>query len=57
MTKKTYNLVATCVASVAAIASGIVTYVGPEYTTAINASIPLAEGAILAICSNFTEKD
>lgn len=57
MTKKTYNLVATCVASVAAIASGIITYVNPEYTTAINASIPLAEGAILAICSNFTEKD
>lgn len=53
MSKKTYALVATITSAVAAVAVGLVTYFNPGCAAAINASIPIAEGAIIAICGNF----
>lgn len=57
MSKKTYALVATLTSAAAAAAIGLVTFFGPGYAEAINASITIAEGAIIGICANFiTEK-
>lgn len=56
MSQKTFNLVSTITTSIAAIAIGIVTYIKPQYATAINDSIVIAEGAVIAICGNFVDK-
>lgn len=53
MKKRTYALVATLTSAVAAAAVGLVTYFNPSCAAAVNASIPIAEGAIIAICGNF----
>lgn len=53
MSKKTYALIATLTSAAAAAAVGLVTYFNPSCAAAINASIPIAEGAIIAICGNF----
>lgn len=55
MTKRVYALVATLTSAVAAAAVGLVTFFDPAYAAAINASIPIAEGAIIAICGNFVK--
>lgn len=57
MKRKTFNLISTITTSISAIAIGDVTYVKPHYAAAINDSIVLAEGAIIAICGNFVEKE
>lgn len=56
MSKKTYALVATLTSAVSAAAVGLVTFFEPEYAAAINASIPIAEGAVIAICGNFVKE-
>lgn len=53
MSKRTYALVATLTSAIAAAAAGLVAYFDPACATAVNASIPVAEGAIIAICGNF----
>lgn len=55
MTKRVYALVATLTSAAAAAAVGLVTFFDPAYAAAINASIPIAEGAIIAICGNFVK--
>lgn len=55
MSKRTYALVATLTSAIAAAACGLVTFFNPAYAGAINASIPIAEGAIIAICGNFVK--
>lgn len=57
MSKKTYALVSTITSAVAAVAAGLVSYFNPPYASAINASIPVAEGAIIAICGNFVKNE
>lgn len=56
MSKRTYALVATLTSAAAAAAVGLVTYFNPAQAEAINASIPIAEGAIIAICANFIKE-
>ena len=53
MSKRTYELIVTISGAVSAIAIGLVTYFKPQYATAINSSIEIAESAIVAICGNF----
>lgn len=55
MSKKLYALIATITSAVAAVAAGLVTYFNPSCAAAVNASIPVAEGAIIAICGNFVK--
>ena len=52
MSKKTYELIVTISGAVSAIAIGLVTYFKPQYATAINSSIEIAESALVAICGN-----
>lgn len=56
MNKKTFTLVATLTSAVSAAAIGLVTYFAPGNAEAINASISIAEGAVIAICANFTKE-
>lgn len=55
MSKRTYALIATLTSAIAASAAGLVTYFSPSCAAAVNASIPVAEGAIIAICGNFVK--
>ena len=57
MSKKFYNLIVAITGGVATIAIGFVTYFKPDYATVINASIGIAETAILEICNNFVKAD
>lgn len=57
MSKKTYALVSTLTTAVATAAIGLVTYFNPGYAEAINASITIAEGAVIAICANFVKAE
>ncbi len=52
-----YNLVVAITGGVATIAIGFVTYFKPDYATVINASIGIAETAILEICNNFVKTE
>lgn len=53
MDKQVYNIVAACVTGVIGIAAAIIAKVNPPMEAAIEASLPVLEGAILTICSNF----
>ena len=53
MSNKLYTLICTLTTAVAGAAIGIVTYLNPSTAEAINASISIAEGAIIAIVGNF----
>ena len=53
MDKKTYNIVAACVTGVIGIAAAIIAKVNPPMEAAIEASLPVLEGAILTIAGNF----
>lgn len=55
MSKKTFALVSGIVGAVQAAAVAIVTYVSPEYSTAINSSIVVLGTAIIEICTKFVE--
>ena len=55
MSKKTYELIVTISGAVATIAIGLITYFKPQYATAINSSIEIAETALVAICGNFVD--
>jgi len=56
MSKKTFNLVVGILGGISAIACAVVAYAQPPYFTAIIASIPVAETAIVEICSKFVEE-
>jgi hypothetical protein len=53
MDKKTYNIVAACVTGVIGIAAAVIAKINPPMEAAIQASLPVLEGAILTICGNF----
>lgn len=57
MSRKVYNLVAAIVTGVIGIAAAIVALVNPPMIAAIEASLPVLEGAILTIANNFVEED
>ena len=56
MSQRTFNLIAIITSSLAAIAVGVVQYIGKGPVQAIVDSIPLIEGCIIGVCANFTIK-
>lgn len=57
MSRKVYNLVAAIVTGVIGIAAAVVALVNPPMEVAIEASLPVLEGAILTIANNFVVED
>lgn len=57
MKKSVYNVIAAIVTGVIGIAAAIVALVNPPMIAAIEASLPVLEGAILTIANNFVEED
>lgn len=53
MDKKTYNIIAASVTGVIGVIAAVVAKINPAYEAAIEASLPVLEGAILTICGNF----
>lgn len=53
MDKKTYNIVAAVTTGVIGIISAVIAKLNPAYEAAIEASLPVLEGAILTIAGNF----
>lgn len=57
MSKKLFALISCVTSAVSALAVGLVTFFEPSHASAINASIPLIEGCIIAVCSNFVKAE
>ena len=57
MSKKVFNLVTGIIGAVQTIGVAIVTYVGPEYATAINSAIVIAGTAAIEICNLFVKEE
>jgi len=56
MSRKLFNLISTIITCVSMAAIAFVTYFNPGPAEAINSSIAIAEGAAIAICSNFVKE-
>jgi hypothetical protein len=57
MSKKTFNLVTGIVGGVQAIAVAVVTYIQPEFATAINSAIVVIGTAVIEACSQFVKAE
>ena len=57
MSRKVYNLVAAIVTGVIGIAAAVVALVNPPMIAAIEASLPVLEGAVLTIANNFVKEE
>ena len=57
MSKKVFTLISSIVGGVETIAVGCVTYMSPEYATAINAAILIAGTAVIDICAQFLKEE
>lgn len=57
MSRKVYNVIAASVTGVVGIAAAIIALVNPPMIAAIEASLPVLEGAILTIANNFVVED
>ena len=53
MSRKVYNVVAASVTGFIGIAAAVLALVNPPMLAAIEASLPVLEGAVLTICNNF----
>ena len=53
MSRKVYNVVAASVTGVIGVAAAIIALVNPPMEAAIEASLPVLEGAVLTIANNF----
>lgn len=53
MKRSVYNVVAASVTGVIGIAAAVLALVNPPMLAAIEASLPVLEGAVLTICNNF----
>ena len=56
MSKKVFNLVTAIVGALQAVGVAVVTYISPEYATAINSAVVIAGTAIIEICNLFTKE-
>lgn len=56
MKTSTYNIIAAAVSGVIGIAAAVLAKINPPCEAAIEASLPVLEGAILTICGNFVVK-
>ena len=57
MSKKTFNLITGIVGALQTAGVAIVTYMNPEWATAINSAIVIAGAAAIEICNLFTPSD
>lgn len=57
MSRKVYNVIAASVIGVIGIAAAIIALVNPPMEAAIEASLPVLEGAVLTIANNFVVED
>ena len=57
MSRKVYNVVAAVATGVIGIAAAIIALVNPPMIAAIEASLPVLEGAILTIANNFVVEE
>lgn len=55
MSKKTFALVTAIVGGISTITVGVVTFINPNYATAINSGIGIAATATLEICAGFVD--
>ena len=53
MDKKTYNIIAAVTTGVIGVVAAVIAKVNPPFEAAIEASLPVLEGAILTIANNF----
>ena len=56
MSKKVFNLVTGIIGAVQTVGVAIVTYINPEYATAINSAIVIAGTAAIEICNLFVKE-
>ena len=57
MSRKVYNVIAASVTGIIGIAAAIIALVNPPMEAAIEASLPVLEGAVLTIANNFVVED
>lgn len=57
MSRKVYNVIAASVTGVIGIVAAIIALVNPPMVAAIEASLPVLEGAVLTIANNFVVED
>lgn len=57
MSRKVYNVIAASVTGVIGIAAAIIALVNPPMEAAIEASLPVLEGAVLTIANNFVVEE
>lgn len=57
MSKKAFNLITGVIGGVQAIAVAVVTYLGPEYATAINSAVVVIGTAVIEACSQFVKPE
>ena len=57
MSRKVYNVIAASVTGVIGIAAAIIALVNPPMEAAIEASLPVLDGAVLTIANNFVVED
>ena len=57
MKKSVYNVIAASVTGVIGVAAAIIALVNPPMEAAIEASLPVLEGAVLTIANNFVVED
>jgi hypothetical protein len=57
MSKKLFNLVTGIIGAVQTVGVAIVTYINPEYATAINSAIVIAGTAAIEICNLFVKEE
>lgn len=57
MKKSVYNVIAASVTGVIGIAAAIIALVNPPMEAAIEASLPVLEGAVLTIANNFVVEE
>ena len=57
MSRKVYNVVAAVATGIIGIAAAIIALVNPPMEAAIEASLPVLEGAVLTIANNFVVEE
>lgn len=57
MSRKVYNVIAASVTGIIGVAAAIIALVNPPMEAAIEASLPVLEGAVLTIANNFVVED
>ena len=56
MSKKVFNLITGIIGAVQTVGVAVVTYINPEYATAINSAIVIAGTAAIEICNLFVKE-